>query len=132
VTVRVRFADLRAVTRSVTFDTPIPTSAALAEIAERLVRAVLAQYRHEPKISLLAIRVSHLSRESDLQLALPFGIDAKFRGRSDRNTMRCAADRAVDTIRERFGSSAIGYGSVVLGSGHAVPDEFRELAEHEL
>jgi len=46
--------------------------------------------------------------------------------------MRCAADRAVDTIRERFGWSAIGYGSVVLGSGHTVPDEFRELAEQEL
>jgi SAM-dependent methyltransferase len=27
---------------------------------------------------------------------------------------------------------AIGYGSVVLGSGRSVPDEFRELAEHEL
>jgi DNA polymerase-4 len=132
VTVRVRFADLRAVTRSSTFDTPIPTSAALAEIAERLVREVLAQYRHEPKISLLAIRVSHLASESEPQLALPFGGDAKCNDHSDRNAMRCAADRAVDTIRERFGGAAIGYGSVVLGSGHTVPDEFRELAEHEL
>jgi len=133
VTVRVRFADLRAVTRSTTFDTPIPTSAALAEIAEKLVRGVLAQYRHKPKISLLGIRVSHLTRESDLQLALPFGSDDKRRGRSaGGDAMRCAADRAVDTIRERFGWEAIGYGSVVLGSGHAVPDAFRELAEREL
>jgi DNA polymerase-4 len=45
---------------------------------------------------------------------------------------RAAADGAVDTIRDRFGWEAIGYGSVVLGSGRAVPDEFRELAEHEL
>jgi len=132
VTVRVRFADLRAVTRSVTFDTPITTSAALAEIAEGLVRAVLVQYRHKPKISLLGIRVSHLTRESILQLALPLEVDAKSGGRSDRSEMRCAADRAVDTIRERFGWAAIGYGSVVLGSAHAVPDEFRELAEQEL
>lgn len=132
VTVRVRFADLRAVTRSVTFDTPIPTSAALAEIAESLVRAVLAQYRHKPRISLLGIRVSHFTRESEPQLALPLGVDDKYGGRSDRSTMRCAADRAVDRIRERFGWSAIGYGSVVLGGGHAVPDEFRELAEKEL
>jgi DNA polymerase-4 len=130
VTVRVRFADLRAVTRSMTFDTPIPTSAALAEIAEGLVRAVLAQYRHKPKISLLGIRVSHLAKPPDLQLALPLGIDNK--GHSDRMAMRCAADKAVDTIRERFGWAAIGYGSVVLGSGSTVPDEFRELAEHEL
>jgi DNA polymerase IV len=132
VTVRVRFADLRAVTRSVTFDTPIPTSATLAEIAEGLVRAVLAQYRHKPKISLLGIRVSQLTRESVAQLALPLEAYDKRAGRSDRSEMRCAADRAVDTIRERFGWSAIGYGSVVLGSGHAVPDEFRELAEQEL
>lgn len=132
VTVRVRFADLRAVTRSVTFDTPVPTSAALAEIAEGLVRAVLAQYRHKAKISLLGIRVSHLTRESVLQLALPLEVGAGCGGRSDRSEMHRAADRAVDTIRERFGWSAIGYGSVVLGSEHAVPDEFRELAEQEL
>jgi len=128
VTVRVRFADLRAVTRSVTFDTPVPTSAALAEIAARLVQAILAQYRHRPKISLLGIRVSHLARDSDLQPTLPLGDD----GRSGWSTMRPAADRAVDTIRERFGWAAIGYGSVVLGSRRAVPDEFRELAEQEL
>lgn len=132
VTVRVRFADLRAVTRSVTYDTPIQTSAALAEIAEELVRAILTQYRHEPEISLLGIRVSHLARKSDLQLALPFGVDDNCGVRCDRGEMRCAADRAVDTIRERFGWAAIGYGSVVLGSGHAVSDEFRELAEQEL
>jgi len=135
VTVRVRFADLRAVTRSVTFDTPVPTSAALAQIAEGLVRAVLAEYRHEPKISLLGIRVSHLAKESQVQLALPLEGDDKSRRRFDRSAlsaMHCAADRAVDTIRERFGWSAIGYGSVVLGSRHAVPDEFRELAEQEL
>ena len=46
--------------------------------------------------------------------------------------MRGAADRAVDTIRERFGWEAIGYGSVVLNSRGSVPDEFRELAEQEL
>jgi DNA polymerase-4 len=132
VTVRVRFADLRAVTRSVTFDTPIPTSAALSEVAEALVRAVLQQYQHKPRISLLGIRVSHLTRESQLQLSLPLGVDDKRRGQGVRSAMRCGVDRAVDTIRERFGWEAIGYGSVVLGSAHAVPDEFRELAEKEL
>jgi DNA polymerase IV len=38
VTVRVRFADLRSVTRSITLDAPILTAAILAEIAEELVR----------------------------------------------------------------------------------------------
>ncbi len=39
VTVRVRFADMRAVTRSITLDQPISATAMLAEIAEELVRA---------------------------------------------------------------------------------------------
>ena len=46
VTVRVRFADLRAVTRSVTLDAPISATVSLAEIAEELVRAALA---HHPR-----------------------------------------------------------------------------------
>jgi DNA polymerase IV len=122
VSVRVRFADLRAVTRSVTFATPISTTTVLAEIAEGLVRAVLAQYHRERNISLLAIQVSHLAKDESVQLDLPLG----------SNGLRGAADRAVDTIRERFGREAIGYGSVVLNSRGSVPDAFRELAEQEL
>ena len=133
VTIRVRFADLRAVTRSVTFDTPISATTALAEIAEGLVRAVLAQCPHEAKISLLGIRMSHLTKDSDSQLALPLGLDDYGRRHgSERGVVRCAADRAVDTIRERFGWEAIGYGSVVLDFARTVPDEFRVLAEQEL
>jgi DNA polymerase-4 len=122
VSIRVRFADLRAVTRSVTFDTPISTTVVLAEIAEGLVRAVLAQYHRERTLSLLAIQVSHLAKDESIQLDLPLG----------SNAMRGAADRAVDTIRERFGREAIGYGSVVLNSRGSVPDAFRELAEQDL
>jgi len=53
VTVRVRFADLRSVTRSVTLDAPISATAILAEIAEELVRTVLALHPDEGRISLL-------------------------------------------------------------------------------
>jgi DNA polymerase-4 len=38
VTVRVRFADLQSVTRSVTLDAPISATATLAEIAEELLQ----------------------------------------------------------------------------------------------
>src|SRR5262249_32513280 len=41
VTVRVRFANLHSVPRSVTLDTPISATATLAEIAEELVRTAL-------------------------------------------------------------------------------------------
>src|SRR5207245_8815255 len=52
VTVRVRFADLHSVTRSVTLDAPSSATVILAEIAEDLVRAVLAERPEEKTISL--------------------------------------------------------------------------------
>ena len=133
VTVRVRFADLHAVTRSMTLDAPISATTILAEVAEELVRAALADYPREKTISLLAISVSHLETKSDLQLELPLGLDdEKRRPGARRGLARWAADRALDKIRDRFGWEAAGYGSVVLGHSGSVPDAFRELAEKEL
>jgi DNA polymerase IV len=133
VTVRVRFADLRSVTRSVTLDAPISATAILAEIAGELVRTVLMHHPEEKNISLLAISVSHLEKHSEAQLELPLGLDDEGRRPGSKKGMaRWAADRAVDKIRERFGWGAIGYGSVALGIFHSVPDEFRALAEHDL
>lgn len=123
ITVRVRFADLRAVTRSTTLGSPTASTKDLAEIAQTLVRAVLNENPGESYISLLGISVSHLTKDTDQQLRLPLGSAACRSG---------VADGAVDTIRNRFGWDAIGYGSVILGPRHTVPDEFRELAEHEL
>jgi DNA polymerase IV len=133
VTVRVRFGDLRSVTRSMTLDAPISATATLAEIAEELVRAALAGHPSEKSISLLAISVSHLEKHWTLQLELPLGLeDEKHRPGAKRGMARWTADRAIDTIRDRFGWDAVGYGSVVLGLSRSVPDEFRELAEREL
>jgi DNA polymerase IV len=133
VTVRVRFADLRSITRSLTLDAPISATVSLAEIAEELVRTALADHPNEKTISLLAISVSHLEQHWDVQLELPFGLaDERRRPGTKRGLARWTADRAVDAIRDRFGWQAVGYGSVVLGHQRSVPDEFRELAEKEL
>ena len=133
VTVRVRFADLRSVTRSVTLDAPISATAILAEIAEELVREVLIGYPHEKAISLLAIAVSHLQEKSDLQLELPLGLeDERWRPGTKLGMTRWLADCAVDRIRNRFGWDAIGYGSAVFELSRSVPDEFRKLAERDL
>jgi DNA polymerase-4 len=133
VTVRVRFVDLRSVTRSVTLDAPISATASLAEIAEELVRTVLADHPDEKTISLLAISVSHLERHWDVQLELPLGLeDDKRRPGTKRGMARWTADCAVDMIRDRFGWDAVGYGSVMLGLSRSVPDEFRELVEKDL
>src|SRR4051812_29281658 len=58
VTARVRFADLHAVTRSVTLDAPISATAILGDIAEALVRNALADHPEEKSISMLAISAS--------------------------------------------------------------------------
>lgn len=133
VTVRVRFANLNSVTRSVTLDAPVSATVTLAELAEQLVRALLADHPHEKTISLLAISVSHLGEDRDLALELPLGFDDEARRPGSKKGMaRWAADTAVDRIRDRFGWDAIGYGSVALGVSQSVPDAFRKLAEKDL
>ncbi len=133
VTVRVRFADLRSVSRATTLPAPISATAILAEVAEDLVRKVLAGHREERTISLLAISVSHIEAQSLVQLELPLGLaDENRRPGARRGMARWIADRAVDRIRDRFGWEAVGYGSVALGIARSVPDGFRELAEREL
>jgi DNA polymerase IV len=133
VTVRVRFANLNSTTRSVTLDAPISATVILAELAEELVRAILAEHPDEKTISLLAISVSHLEKHWDLELEFPLGLrDEPRRPGTKIGMARLAADRAVDKIRNRFGWDAIGYGQVALGISRSVPDEFRKLAEREL
>lgn len=133
VTVRVRFADLRAVTRSETLAAPVAATATLAEVAERLVRAALRDNPEERSISLLAISVSHLDEEPPLQFEFPLGlVDEGQRPGARRGRSRLAADRAMDSIRDRFGWEAVGYASVALGATRSVPDAFRELAEKDL
>jgi DNA polymerase IV len=133
VTVRVRFADLRSVTRAVTLDAPIFATVILAEIADELVRSVLADHPQEKSISLLAISVSQLETCWDLQLELPLGLeDEKRRPGTRRGMARWLADRAIDKIRDRFGREAVGYGSMALGPSPSIPDAFRKLAEKEL
>ena len=133
VTVRVRFADLRSVTRSLTLPAPVSATTALAEVAEDLVRGVLASHLGEKTISLLAISVSNLQQSPTVQMELPLGLGDEGRHPgSKQGTARLLADRAVDAIRDRFGWEAVGYGPVALSVPRSVPDAFRQLAEREL
>lgn len=133
VTIRVRFADMRAVTRSVTLDAPISATVALAEIAAELARAALRDHPREDVITLLAVSVSHLGRPEEVQLDLPLGLaDERRRPGSRPGMARWSADRAIDAIRDRFGRNAIGYASATADRSGTVPDAFRQLAEKDL
>lgn len=133
VTVRVRFSDMRSVTRALTLPAPIMSTSALAEVATEMVRGVLVDNKHERSISLLAITASNLGEDALPQLELPFGLaDDGRRPGTRKGAQRVRADRALDAIRDRFGVEAAGYAAGTLGGTHSVPDAFRELAEKDL
>lgn len=133
VTVRVRFADLRSVSRALTLPAPISATMSLADIATELVRGVLHDHPQEKTISLVAISVSHLEEAAIVQLELPFGLpDEGQRPGARQGMARLRADLVLDAIRGRFGRDAIGYGSLTAHAAPSVPDAFRSLAEKDL
>jgi DNA polymerase-4 len=133
VTVRVRFSDMRSVSRALSLPAPICATSALTEIAVDLVRGLLADHRQEKTISLLAISASNLGEDPFPQLELPFALpDDGRRPGTRKGAARSRADRALDAIRDRFGAEAVGYASAALGGPRSTPDAFRELAEKEL
>ena len=131
VTVRVRFAGMRSVTRSRTLPQPVATTLTLTEVAEHLVRSALDDVLGT-EVTLLAIGVSNLVDQRVIQLELDLEPDDPWRPGSASGAARRAVDGSLDRIRTRFGKDAAGYLPALLGGARAVPDEFRELAEHEL
>ncbi|WP_338723417.1 DNA polymerase IV [Devosia sp. XK-2] len=133
ITVRIRFADMRAITRSHTLDAPVSATLIVAEIAEELVRVALGEHAQEKVITLLAISVSHIGAQPHLQLELPLDLDdERHRPGTRRGAARFSADQAMDRARARFGRQAIGYAITQLERPKSVPDAFRELAEKSL
>lgn len=132
VTVRVRFAGMRAVTRSLTLPGPVATTLTIVEIADQLVGAALADHPAEREVTLFAISVSNLVDQPVLQLELGIAADDPRRPGSPTGTSRWAVDRSMDAVRTRFGRDAVGYAAVALSEHGRVPDEFRELAERDL
>ena len=92
VTVKLRFATFKTITRSVTLPEPSDSYGAIA----RAARGLLAEIDPGPGVRLLGVSGSGLVRSAGRQLSL----DGEHRSET--------ADRVVDEIRERFGQSAIG------------------------
>jgi DNA polymerase IV len=133
ITARLRFADMHAITRSVTLDAPVSATVTIAEIATDLIRTALADHPSEKVITLLAVSVSHLRKRPLVQLDLPLGLpDERRRPGARMGIARWSADRAMDAIRERFGRESIVYASTIIDRRQSVPEEFRGLAEKTL
>lgn len=131
VTVRVRFAGMRSVTRSLTLAQPVAATLTLTEIAERLVWTAIRDNADLAEITLLAVSVSHLTDQRVIQPELDLPPPDPWRPGSAIGVARRSIDGSMDAIRTRFGADAVGYLPAMRRRG-SVPEEFRELAEHEL
>jgi DNA polymerase-4 len=122
---------MRSITRSATVQDPVASTLTLREIAEALVAQALLDHPDERTVTLLAISIAKLVEEPATQLELPVLDDDPHRPGSPIGTARLAVDRSMDAVRKRFGRAAVGYAAVRLSERGVVPDEFRELAEHD-
>ena len=102
VVLKVRFGDFRTITRSITLPEAVDTGPALA----RAAKGLLDDVDPSPGVRLLGVGAGSLTAASVHQLAL-FD-DAATEGQGADLAEWSEATRAVDAIRERFGSTAIG------------------------
>ena len=131
ITVRIRFGDMTSITRSVTLGAAVASTEGLYDAALDLVATGLGDHPEHDEISLLSVGTSGLTYGSALQLELPLVFDdTPLRPGSELGRKHHDLDRAVDTVRERFGRNAVGHAAAKLSPDRqSVPDEFRELAQ---
>ena len=110
VTIRMRFGDFTRATRSHTLTEATAQTHTLLAAARALLAAAMPTIQSQG-LTLIGISLGNLGSDGAVQLALPL----------DRRETP-ALDRAVDNLRDRFGSSAIRRG-VLLGreEGSSVP-----------
>ena len=104
VTLRLRFNDFGRATRSHTLPRATCSTHALLDTARGLVAAA-APLIAERGLTLVGFAVSQIDREGAEQLVLPFTTS----GRQDAG----AVDAAVDSVRRRYGKSALTRGVLV-------------------
>jgi DNA polymerase-4 len=97
ITLKIKYADFRQITRSKSLAEPTDSTRAIFEEACRLLDAL----RLADKVRLIGLGVSNFDGGSR-QLPLPLG-DAEIRDADARKRL----DQAMDAVRERFGKNAI-------------------------
>jgi DNA polymerase-4 len=102
VTLKIRFADFRTITRSRTVPAPVDSGPGVARVAAELLAAV----DPSPGVRLLGVSVSNLAPRPGEQLSLGDGAEEA----------EPAVARAVDEVRRRFGDRAVGPATLLRGS----------------
>jgi DNA polymerase-4 len=125
VTVKVRFGDLSAVTRSATVPTPTASTGAIVDIARPLLQKVLDEFpKHET--TLLSVSATGLGVNEPIQLAL--GVDDDGLGGGTPDELESdALDRSVDELRRRFGREIVSHGSDLLSGRSDFTDGLSEI-----
>ncbi len=125
VTIKVRFGDLTAITRSKTMPTPTSSTATIVDVATKLLAGVLAEFpKHET--TLISVATSGIGRVDATQLA--FGVDDDdLSGGSPRELEFEALDHSVDELRRKFGANAVTHGSDLLSGRTDFTDGLSEI-----
>jgi DNA polymerase-4 len=112
ITVRVRFGDLSAVTRSATMPTPTAATGAITDMAMILLKKVVDEYpNHET--SLVGISTTGLGVGEPQQLAMGVEDDVTTGGTPEELEYQ-ALDASMDELRKRFGRDVVTHGSDLL------------------
>jgi len=106
VTLKVRYADFRTITRSVTLEEHVNTSAAIYDCAKKLLDTKVEMKGN--RVRLIGVGVSNLAETIERQLRLSFGAD----GARDRGDKRRRAQKALDDIKRKMGENSITRGDV--------------------
>ncbi len=99
VVLRLRFDDFARATRSRTLAEATTRTAVILAVVRDLLRAARELIARRG-LTLIGVALTNLCDEDRIQLALPFDRAAEL-------------DRTLDSVRERFGSAAIGRGALV-------------------
>ena len=131
ITVRIRFGDMSSITRSLTLAPRCrPRKRCTTHRSSWSPPASPIIQKHD-EVSLLSVGASGLSFGTALQLELPLVFDdTSLRLGSELGRKHHDLDKAIDSVRDRFGRDALGHAASTLSKeGSGVAEEFRELAQ---